>query len=108
VFRRQIEQAQIGGPLHPGSIAPICKRVAQWIGLPERSIDRVSGHSTRMGTSRKLLASNMQELPKSRIEVECRACHRKWQRTEVREAARSRASGPPLPGEGRSPNGAAG
>jgi hypothetical protein len=27
---------QIGGALNPGSIAPIFKRVAQWIGMPER------------------------------------------------------------------------
>ena len=46
LFRRLIGRAQIGGPLNPGSIAPILKRVAQWIGLPERSVDRVSGHST--------------------------------------------------------------
>ena len=36
VFRRLIGQAQIGGSLNPGSIAPIFKRVAQWIGMPER------------------------------------------------------------------------
>jgi len=33
VFRRLIGKAQIGGPLNPGSIAPIFKRVAQWIGI---------------------------------------------------------------------------
>src|SRR5450432_1752637 len=48
LFRRLIGQAQIGGPLNPGSIAPIFKRVAQWIGLPERLIDQVSGISTRV------------------------------------------------------------
>src|ERR1700685_3652986 len=36
VFRRLIGQHQIGGPLNPGSIAPIFKRVAQWIGMAER------------------------------------------------------------------------
>ena len=36
LFRRLIGQNQIGGPLNPGSIAPIFKRVAQWIGMPER------------------------------------------------------------------------
>jgi site-specific recombinase XerD len=34
VFRRLIGQAKIGGPLNPGSVAPIFKRVAQWIGMP--------------------------------------------------------------------------
>jgi integrase len=54
VFRRLIGQAQIGGPLHPGSIAPIFKRVAQWIGMPARFVDRVSGHSTRIGATQDL------------------------------------------------------
>jgi integrase len=56
VFRRLIGKAQIGGPLNPGSIAPIFKRVAQWIGMPERAVDRVSGHSTRVGATQDLAA----------------------------------------------------
>ena len=56
VFRRLVGQHQIGGPLNPGSIAPIFKRVAQWIGLPERFVDRVSGHSTRVGATQDLAA----------------------------------------------------
>jgi integrase len=56
VFRRLIGQHQIGGPLNPGSIAPIFKRVAQWIGMPERLIDQVSGHSTRVGATQDLAA----------------------------------------------------
>ena len=40
VFRRLIGRNQIGGPLNPGSIAPIFKRVAQWIGMPERFVDQ--------------------------------------------------------------------
>jgi integrase len=56
VFRRLIGQHQIGGPLNPGSIAPIFKRVAQWIGMAERLIDQVSGHSTRVGATQDLAA----------------------------------------------------
>jgi len=56
VFRRLIGKAQIGGPLNPGSIAPVFKRVAQWIGMPERFVDRVSGHSTRVGATQDLAA----------------------------------------------------
>ena len=56
IFRRLIGKAQIGGPLNPGSIAPIFKRVAQWIGMPERFVDRVSGHSTRVGATQDLAA----------------------------------------------------
>jgi integrase len=56
VFRRLTGQAQVGGPLNPGSIAPIFKRVAQWIGLPGRVVDQVSGHSTRVGATQDLAA----------------------------------------------------
>jgi integrase len=48
IFWRLIGAEQIGGALNPGSIAPIFKRVAQWIGMPERFVAEVSGHSTRM------------------------------------------------------------
>jgi integrase len=54
VFRRLIGKAQIGGPLNPGSIAPIFKRVAQWIGIPARYVKLVSGHSTRVGAAQDL------------------------------------------------------
>jgi integrase len=54
VFRRLIGQEQIGGPLNPGSIAPIFKRVAQWIGMPARFVAEVSGHSTRVGAAQDL------------------------------------------------------
>jgi len=56
VFRRLIGREKIGGPLNPGSIASIFKRVAQWIGMPERFVDRVSGHSTRVGATQDLAA----------------------------------------------------
>lgn len=54
VFRRLIGRDQIGGPLNPGSIAPIFKRVAQWIGMPARFVAEVSGHSTRVGAAQDL------------------------------------------------------
>jgi integrase len=56
LFRRLIGQNQIGGSLNPGSIAPIFKRVAQWIGMPERYLKLVSGHSTRVGATQDLAA----------------------------------------------------
>jgi integrase len=56
VFRRLIGRDQIGGQMNPGSVAPIFKRVAQWIGMPERLINRVSGHSTRVGATQDLAA----------------------------------------------------
>src|SRR5450631_3538568 len=54
VFRRLIGRDQIGEALHPGSIAPIFKRVAQWIGMPARFVAEVSGHSTRVGAAQDL------------------------------------------------------
>ncbi|SRR5258707_935390 len=54
VFRRLIGRTQVGGPLNPGSIAPIFKRVAQWIGMPARFVAEVSGHSTRVGAAQDL------------------------------------------------------
>jgi integrase len=56
IFRRLIGKHQIGGPLNPGSIAPIFKRVAQWIGMPVRFVARVSGHSTRAGAAQDFSA----------------------------------------------------
>jgi integrase len=56
VFRRLIGLHQIGGPLNPGSIAPIFKRVAQWIGMPAKLVGKVSGHSTRVGATQDLAA----------------------------------------------------
>src|SRR6202030_2121834 len=54
VFRRLVGQNQVGGPLNPGSIAPIFKRVAQWIGMPARFIAEISGHSTPGGAAEDL------------------------------------------------------
>jgi hypothetical protein len=47
---------RIGGALNPGSIAPIFKRVARWIGMRERFVAEVSGHSTRVGAAQDLAA----------------------------------------------------
>jgi hypothetical protein len=54
VFRRLVGRDQVGGMLNPGSIAPIFKRVAQWIGMPARFVAQVSGHSTRVGAAQDL------------------------------------------------------
>jgi hypothetical protein len=46
-----IGRDEIGDALHPGSIAPIFKRVAQWIGMPARFVAELSGRSSRMGAT---------------------------------------------------------
>ena len=53
-FRRLVGHTKVGGMLSPGSIAPIFKRVAQWIGMPEKIVHRISGHSTRVGATQDL------------------------------------------------------
>jgi hypothetical protein len=60
LFRRLVGRVQIGSALNPGSIAPIFKRVAQWIGMPERIVDRVSAHSTRVGATQDLTALDIE------------------------------------------------
>jgi hypothetical protein len=54
LLRRLIGRDQIGDALHPGSVAPIFKRVARWIGMPARFAAEVSGHSTRVGATQDL------------------------------------------------------
>ena len=54
VFRRLIGGDKVGGSLNPGSIARVFKRVAQWIGMPSRFVEHVSGHSTRVGAAQDL------------------------------------------------------
>jgi integrase len=54
VFRRLIVSDRVGGSLNPGSIARVFKRVAQWIGMPSRFVEHVSGHSTRVGAAQDL------------------------------------------------------
>jgi hypothetical protein len=40
----------------PGSIAPIFKRVAQWIGMPDLLVNRVSGHAEKINAARSGMA----------------------------------------------------
>jgi integrase/recombinase XerD len=54
IFRRLIGAEQIDEALHPGSIPPIFKRVAQWICMPARFVAEVRGHSTRVGAAQDL------------------------------------------------------
>ena len=56
LFRRLIGKDRVGGAMNSGSIAPILKRVAQWIGMPAKTVRRVSGHSTRIGATQDLTA----------------------------------------------------
>ncbi len=56
LFRRLAGREQLGGALNCGSIVPIFKGVALWIGMPARFVAEVSGHSTRVGAAQDLAA----------------------------------------------------
>jgi hypothetical protein len=45
--------------LNAAAIANIYKRVAQWVGWPEKKVKEVSGHSIRVGATQDLLELNI-------------------------------------------------
>ena len=59
IFRRLVGRGRIGDRLHPDIISDICKRVARWIGMSEKLVNQVSGHSVRVGAAQDLLALNI-------------------------------------------------
>jgi integrase len=59
IFRRLIGRNKIAPRLNPAAVANIYKRVAQWVGWPERQVKEVSGHSIRVGATRDLLSLNI-------------------------------------------------
>jgi integrase len=59
IFRRLIGRNKIGPRLNPSAIANIYKRVAQWVGGPEKQVKAVSGHSIRVGATQDLLSLNI-------------------------------------------------
>jgi hypothetical protein len=54
-----IGRNKVGPRLNPGAIANIYKRVAQWVGWPEKQVKEVSGHSIRVGATQDLLSLNI-------------------------------------------------
>jgi integrase len=59
IFRRLFGRDKIGPRLNAAAIANIYKRVAQWVGWPEKKIKEVSGHSIRVGATQDLLELNI-------------------------------------------------
>jgi hypothetical protein len=49
IFRRLVGQGRVGERLHPDIMSD--KRVAQWIGMSEKQVKQVSGHSVRVGAT---------------------------------------------------------
>jgi hypothetical protein len=88
IFRRLIGRNEIGDGLHPGSIAPIFKRVAQWIGMPARFVAEVSGHSTRVGAAEDLAEARHRlggDYAGRRVEVNADAAERNMRRKLMRQ-----------------------
>jgi integrase len=59
IFRRLVGQGSVGQRLHPDIISDIYKRVARWIGMSEKQVNQLSGHSVRVGAAQDLLALNI-------------------------------------------------
>jgi hypothetical protein len=45
IFRRLVGSGRVGEKLHSDIISDIYKRVARWIGMSEKQVNQVSGHS---------------------------------------------------------------
>ncbi len=52
-------KGRIGGRLSPEAVARAFKAVARFLNLPDEDIERVSGHSVRVGATQDLLALNV-------------------------------------------------
>jgi integrase len=59
IFRRLIGRHKIGPRLNAAAVANIYKRVAQWVGWPQRQVKEVSGRSIRVGATQDLLSLNI-------------------------------------------------
>jgi integrase len=59
VFRRLIGRGRIGPRLQVDAIAQTFKRVAEFVGMTEKEMRQVSGHSIRVGATQDLLALNI-------------------------------------------------
>ena len=59
VFRRLIGRGRIGPRLQVDAIAQTFKRVAEFVGMTEREMRQVSGHSIRVGATQDMLALNI-------------------------------------------------
>jgi integrase len=59
IFRRLIGRNHVGGRLGADAVAVIYKRVARWVGWPEKHVKEVSGHSIRVGATQDLLSLNI-------------------------------------------------
>ena len=62
LFRSVRKDGSVVGALHPGQVARIYKGMARRAGLSAKVVDRLSGHSPRVGAAQDMIASGI-ELP---------------------------------------------
>ncbi len=55
-----MDHAQDGGALNAVRVARIFKRVAQWIGVPARFVEKARGYSAEVGTTQNLAALDIE------------------------------------------------
>jgi integrase len=63
IFRAVRPQTVGQGPLHPFTVNRILKRAAQAADLPAQEIERLSGHSMRVGAAQDMIVSGLSVLP---------------------------------------------
>lgn len=59
ILRSVTRNGNIGQSLYPGSIGRIYKRLARTAGMPENMIEKISGHSTRVGAAQDMAAAGI-------------------------------------------------
>lgn len=63
IFRAAAGERVGGTALHPYAVNRILKRVARAAGVPEPSVEHLSGHSMRVGAAQDMIASGLDVLP---------------------------------------------
>ncbi len=63
LLRAVLKGSKVGGPLVPMEVTRIYKQMAATAGLPLETVEAISAHSTRVGASQDMAASDRIEMP---------------------------------------------
>ena len=58
LFRAVLKGGRLGGPLDAGTVARVFKELARAAGVPEETVARISAHSSRVGATQDMAASD--------------------------------------------------
>ena len=58
LFRSVLKGDRVGGPLDPGTVARVFKELARTAGLSKEEVARISAHSSRVGATQDMAASD--------------------------------------------------